>query len=144
MSGNSISWKAVGLVASVFVLGIALGGVGVHGWDAHVQAQRGHRNIVKELKGELRLTPAQEKQFDAIIADEQSKFHAIDAQQHAEWSPKFRALAAQEHAEWDPKWDQVRHQGRDSIRAILTPAQRSQFDAFVKRLDEERRKHEGR
>ena len=143
---NSVSWKAVGLVIVLFVLGIALGGVGTHVWDAHVLASQTHHSVIKELKDDLRLAPNQEKQFDVIITDERSKFHALDAQEHSEWDPKYHALKAQEHAEWDPKWDQVRQEGRDSIRAILTPEQRAKFDAFVKHLDEEnekKRKQEG-
>ncbi|MGH9709047.1 MAG: Spy/CpxP family protein refolding chaperone [Candidatus Acidiferrales bacterium] len=146
MSNRNISWRAAGLVVVVFGLGIALGAFGIHVWDGHVRASETHHSVIRDLKGTLQLTPDREKQFDAIIADERSKFHALDAQEHSEWDPKIHALRAQEHAEWDPKWDQVRQQGRDSIRAILTPDQRAKFDAFVKHLDEEnekKRKQEG-
>lgn len=113
--------KAIILVIVLFVLGIALGSVGTHMWDAHVLASQ-HHSVVKALKAELQMTPAQEKQFDAIIKDDHSK---------------FRALHKQRDAEWDPKYDQVRQQGRQNIRAILTPEQRAKFDAFLKRLDQE-------
>lgn len=118
--------KAVGLVAGVFLLGIALGALGARLWDCHMRAAsaRRHGHVVQELKAELQLTPDQGKQFDAIIADTQGKFHALYEQER-------------------PQWDQVREQGRVRIRAILTAEQRPKFDAFVRRLDEQRKKEEG-
>jgi Spy/CpxP family protein refolding chaperone len=117
--------KAIILVIILFVLGIALGAVGTHMWDTHVRASQTHHSVIKDLKSELQMTPAQETQFDAIIKQENSKFHE---------------LHAQEQQEWDPKRDSVRQQGRDSIRAILSPEQRAKFDSFVKKLDDQRRK----
>src|SRR6185437_6861538 len=126
MSDSSGSGKAVGLVIVVFVLGIALGGVGTHFWDAHSLASR-HLGILQQLKNDLQLSPDQAKQVDTIINDD--------------WT-KFRNLDSQRHAEWEPKYDQVRQQGRNSIRAILTPEQRPKFEAFLKHLDEERQKQQ--
>ena len=142
MSDSRISRKAVTLVLILFVLGIALGAVGEHLWNAHVLASQRRPGVVTELKSELQLAGDQAKQFDAIISDERTKFHEIDSQRHAEWAPKYRALDAQRDAEWDPKLDEVRQQGRDRIRAILTPEQTSKFDAFVKKLDEDRKKRQ--
>lgn len=112
----------------VFILGIALGGVGAHLWDAHMRFNREHHSVVRELKRQLHLSPEQTKQFDAIISDDRTKFHGLDVQLHAEW---------------DPKYDQVRHDGRQSIRAILTADQRAKFNSFIKKLDERRQKQEG-
>lgn len=117
--------KAVILVIILFVLGIALGAVGTHMWDAHVIAAQAHHSPVKDLKAQLKMTPAQEQQFDAIIKDD-----------HA----KFRDLTKQRDTEWEPKYDQVRKQGRQNIRAILTPEQQVIFDAFLKHLDQEHRR----
>jgi LTXXQ motif family protein len=143
MSNSSISWKAIGLVVVVFVLGIALGGVGTHLWEVRVLASQQHPDFVKQLKSELQLSPEQASKVDAILNDDHSKFHALDTQRHAEWDSKYDALDKQRHAEWDPRYDQVRQQGRDSIRAILTPDQKVKFEAFLKRLDEERQKQQG-
>ncbi|HEV2491052.1 MAG TPA: Spy/CpxP family protein refolding chaperone [Candidatus Acidoferrales bacterium] len=142
MSNNQISWKAVSLVIVLFVLGIALGATGEHLWNAHVIASQSRPDPAKQLKQELQLSPDQAKQFDAIIADERANFHSLDSQQRAEWDPKYHALDTQRHSEWDPKWDQVRQQGRDRIRAILTADQRTKFEAFVSKMDEERRKRQ--
>ena len=121
--------KAVILVIILFVLGIALGAVGTHMWDAHVVAAQEHRSVIKDLKTELQMTPSQEQQFDIAIKQERSKFHELNAQ---------------ERKEWDPKWDAVRQQGRESIRTILTPEQQAKFNAFVQKLDEQRRKADNR
>jgi len=127
MTNSNVSRKAIGLVAVVFVLGIALGGVGTHLWDAHMLVGQRHHSMVKELKEQLQLTPAQAAQYDALVGAARSKFHALDAQEHAEWYPKD---------------DQVRQEWREKTRAILTADQKNTFDAFVKKLDEERQKQQ--
>lgn len=142
MSATSISRKAVGLVILVFALGIALGCVGTHLWVAHALASQRRPSLVQQLKDELQLSPDQAKQVDAVLNDDHSKFHALDAQQRSEWHPKYAALDTERHAEWDSKYDQVRQQGRNSIRAILTSEQRPKFEAFLKHLDEERQKQQ--
>jgi Spy/CpxP family protein refolding chaperone len=119
--------KAVLLVIVLFVLGISLGSVGAHMWDAHVIADHGHHRASDELKEELQLSPDQAKQFDQIMTDWRGKFHALDGQ---------------EHLEWDPKYDAIRHEERNNIRTILTPDQKVKFDAFLKRIDEERQKQQ--
>jgi hypothetical protein len=142
MRNSSISWKALGLVLVVFGLGIALGAVGVHQWDARVIASQQPPDFVKQLKDQLQLSPEQASKVDAILNDDHAKFHALDAQRDAEWGPRYAALDKERHAEWDPKIDQVRQQGRDSIRAILTPEQKVKFEAFLKRIDEERQREQ--
>ncbi len=143
MSNTSTSWKAVGLVIVVFVVGIALGGVGTHEWDARVLASQQHPDFVKQLKTDLQLSPEQASKVDAILDEDHVKFQALDAQRHAEWDSRYAVLNKQRHEEWDPKYDQVRQQGRDSIRALLTPEQKTKFEAFLKRIDEERQKQQG-
>ena len=127
MTNSNVSWKAIGLVVVVFALGIALGGVGTHLWDAHVLASQRHHSMVRELKDQLQLTSAQAAQYDALVGEARSKFHALDAQEHAEWYPKD---------------DQVRQEWREKTRAILTAEQKQTFDAFVKKQDEERQKQQ--
>lgn len=119
--------KAIGLVIVLFVLGVGLGAVSEHMWYVHVIAAGTHHSASKELKEELQLSPDQTRQFDTIMTDWRAKFHTMDAQ---------------EHKEWDPQYDQVRQQGRDSIRAILTPEQKVKFEAFLKRVDQERQKQQ--
>lgn len=142
MGNSSTSRKAVGLVIVVFALGIALGVVSTHQWDAHVQASQEHPDFSKQLKSELNLSSEQASKVDAILDEFRAKFHALDVQRHAEWDPKYAPMEKESHAEWDPKYDQVRQQGRDSIRALLTPDQRVKFEAFLKRRDQERQKQQ--
>jgi hypothetical protein len=142
MSNSSTSWKAIGLVVVVFALGIALGGVGTHQWDARVLASQQNPDIVKQLKEDLHLSPDQASRVDTILNDDRVKFRTLHAQEDAEWHPQYAVLDKQRHAEWDPKIDQVRQQGRDSIRALLTADQKVKFEAFLKHLDEERQKQQ--
>ena len=144
MSNTSTSWKAVGLVIVVFVVGIVLGGVGTHQWDARVQASQQRPSIEKQLRDDLQLSPDQATKVDAILKDFHSKYRALDVQRHTEWDPKYAPLNKQSHAEWDPKYDQIRQQARDGIRGLLTPDQKPKFEAFLKRIDEERQKQQGR
>lgn len=128
----------------VFVVGIALGGVGIHQWDARVMASQQQRpSIEKQLKDDLQLSPEQVTKVDAILSNFRSKMHELDVQRRAEWDPKYAPLNKASHAEWDPKYDQVHQQGRDSIRAILTPEQKVKFEAFLKQKDQERQKQQG-
>jgi Spy/CpxP family protein refolding chaperone len=45
------------------------------------------------------------------------------------------------HDQTVPQYDAAREQARDELRAVLTPEQRQKFEAFLRRLDEERKKH---
>ena len=128
--------KAALLVFAVFVLGIALGALGMHVASTQVfgsprngaNAGKMHKDkaqIVAELTRELTLTAEQQAQFSAILDESRAKYKAINEQVR-------------------PQYDQVREQGRDRIRAILTAEQRPKFEAFVQRLDEERKKKNAR
>ncbi|HKF53215.1 MAG TPA: Spy/CpxP family protein refolding chaperone [Candidatus Acidoferrales bacterium] len=130
------------MVIVVFVLGIALGVVATHQWDARVIASQQRPRIEEQLKNDLQLSPDQATKVDAIIDNYRTQSRELDTQRHAEWDPKYAPLNKASHTEWDPKYDQVRQQGRDSIRALLTPEQKVKFEAFLKRIDEERRKQQ--
>lgn len=121
--------KAIGLVLLVFVLGIGLGGlgtyvVGARVWGARpeVHTQSGRRaRMVGQLTQELSLTADQQQQLNAILADMQVKYAEI-------------------HKQIAPQTEQVRQEGRQRIRAILTPEQMPKYEDFLRRLDEERKK----
>jgi Spy/CpxP family protein refolding chaperone len=129
MDANTGSRRAVGLVFVVFVLGIALGAlgtylVGARVWGARPEVQD-HRDrrarLVEQLTQELNLTSAQRQQLDTILAGMQTKYEEI-------------------HKQIAPQTEQARQQGREQIRAILTPEQKPKFEEFLRRLDEERKK----
>jgi hypothetical protein len=117
--------EAALLVAVVFVLGILLGVVGNHVWGESVWGMReatpppNHLSV--ELTQELQLTSDQEKQLNGIIADTQSKWHAL-------------------YAPLEPQRNDIREQSHEQMRKLLTPEQLPKFDAFVRRLDEQRKR----
>ncbi len=132
MANNHTNSKAIVLLVVVFLLGIALGVLGTYVasgrvWGARVQDRGAHgqpTRAVERLTRELNLTPDQQDKLGKILADMQARFDAI-------------------HQQMAPQFDQVRHQAREQIRAILTPEQRPKFEDFLRRIDEERRKRSG-
>jgi Spy/CpxP family protein refolding chaperone len=133
MNDSSATRKAAFWVGAVFLLGAALGGVlgylSAHRTASAANAprsepeRRAHR--VEQLTRELSLTPAQSQQVDAILM-----------QRHAE--------SKTIHDQADAQIDQVHQKGRQQIREILTPEQKSKFEEFLKRLDEERKRNASR
>lgn len=81
--------------------------------------------MVEQMTRELSLTPEQQKSLETILDDTRSTMRAI-------------------HEQVRPQFEEVRQQGRQKIRAILTPEQLPQFEEFIRRLDEERKKRESR
>jgi Spy/CpxP family protein refolding chaperone len=131
MDAERISRKAYALVLAVFLLGIALGSLGTYLATGRVWGARpeGHgRNdrrahMVEHLTREVNLTADQQKQLDAILAEMQSKYAEI-------------------HKQISPQTEQVRQQGRDQIRALLTPEQKPKFEEFLRRMDAEHKKRD--
>jgi len=117
--------EAALLVAVVFVLGVLLGVVGNHVWGESVWGMReatpppNHLSV--ELTQELQLTPDQQKQLNGIIADTQSKWRAL-------------------YAPLEPQRTDIREQSHEQMRKLLTPEQLPKFDAFMRRLDEQRKR----
>jgi Spy/CpxP family protein refolding chaperone len=130
MDASKGSYKAVLLVSLVFVLGIALGGVGVYVVTSRVQAARPQTtlrnpaNAMANFTRDLNLTPDQQKQIQAIFSD-------------------TRAHYAELHDKFDPEYERVRREGRERIRQSLTPEQRPKFEDLLHRIDEDRRKRQG-
>lgn len=121
--------KAAFWVFGVFVLGLAIGGVGGHVLTRHYTAaaapgkteadRRAH--MVERMRAELNLTEPQQKRVDEILKELKGKYRTI-------------------HEQTAPQTDAARQQAREEIRAILTPEQKPGFEEFLRRLDEERKK----
>jgi Spy/CpxP family protein refolding chaperone len=135
MNENSAKRRAALWVAVVFVLGAALGGVFgyFYGHRSTVAAanpplsepqRRAQR--VEQLTQELGLTNDQKQQLDSALS-----------QLHAE----YKSIHDQSNQQLNSQMDQARQKGRDQIRAILTPEQKPKFEAFLKRIDEERKRN---
>jgi Spy/CpxP family protein refolding chaperone len=121
--------EAAALVFVVFLLGVLVGGLGGHLWGERVWGHQGpihagppsREQIVSDLTHELQLTPDQQKQLGSIIDETRTQVRAL-------------------YAPLDGQHDQIRLQGRSRIRAILTPEQQPKFDAFMQKIDEQRKK----
>jgi flagellar basal body-associated protein FliL len=132
MTETSTTRKAALWVGLVFLLGAAIGGMAGYVFahqkyavtnaaappsDAARRAQK-----VQELTSVANLTPEQSQQVDAVIADVQLQMKSIR-----------KAL--------DPQLGEVRQKGRERIRAILSAEQKTKFEAYIQRLDEERKRN---
>lgn len=129
MQNTKTRGEATVLVIVVFLLGALLGGVGNHVWGDRVwgkQPSPGHPSrdqLVSSLTHELELNADQQQQLGAIIDDTRSQIHAV-------------------YAPVDAQRETLRQNGRNRIRAILTPEQKPKFEAFMQHLDEERKRSE--
>jgi Spy/CpxP family protein refolding chaperone len=128
MAATKAKREAAALFFVVFLLGVLLGGVGVHLWGERVwgevkpvNANPTRAQVIAQCTHDLQLTPDQQKQMIAIIDETRAKWAAL-------------------YAPLDPKREQIRIEGRAHIRAILTPEQQVRFDDFMQRIDEQRKK----
>ena len=132
MAGERTKSTALLLVIAVFVLGVALGALGMYLEGARVMA--GHP------AQPVRLTPAQRQ---SRTVDNLTKELGLNSDQQGQ----LRAILEQTGAGYKsiqdedaPKIESVRQKGRDRIRAILTPDQLPKFEETLRRMDEERKK----
>jgi len=129
MDDNRGSRKAVVLVFVVFVLGIALGALGTYVVTTRVlaarpqSASRTPANTVAMFTRDLNLNPDQQKQIQAILSDTRARYAAL-------------------HDKLDPEYEQVRQEGRERVREVLTPDQRPKFEDLLRRMDEDRRRRQ--
>jgi Spy/CpxP family protein refolding chaperone len=125
MENGKTRREAALLVVVVFVLGVLLGGVADHLFGARVFSNptppRTRDQLIGQLTSQLSLTPDQQKQLTSIVDDTR-----------AQWRTLYAPL--------EPQHEQIRQQGRERIRAILTPEQRPRFEEFMQRLDEQRKR----
>lgn len=125
-----MKWKAAVLVLSVFLLGLLVGGLGVHVMGRSAAAPpasppppKTSEEVVKQLDAQCSLTADQEKQIRAIMDDVMSQYRQ-----------RYELIR--------PQIEQVRQEGRQRMRAVLTPEQLPKFEEFLRHMDEERKKLE--
>jgi Spy/CpxP family protein refolding chaperone len=130
MDANQGNRKAVLLVFVLFVLGIALGSMGTYLVTTRVLAARPQGAIAHTpsdhmamFTRDLNLTPDQQSAIQAILTDTRAHYASL-------------------HEKLDPEYEQVRQQGRERIRAALTPEQRPKFEELLRQMDEERRQRQ--
>jgi Spy/CpxP family protein refolding chaperone len=113
----------------LFILGIALGSVGTYMVTTRVLAARPQAGLARSpghmamFTRDLNLNPDQQTQIQAIMND-------------------TRARYAELHQKLDPEYEQVRHEGRERIRQVLTPEQRPKFEDLLRQIDEDRRQRQ--
>jgi hypothetical protein len=120
-------------LAVVFALGLAIGAVFGYNFAhrsfaagrppaALSEAER-RANRVAELTKELHLSPEQSQKVDAILHQAHDEMRVI-------------------HEKSEADMDAVRQKARSEMRTFLTPEQLPQYEAFVKKVDEERKKQQ--
>ncbi len=109
------------IFACGLLIGATLMDLAEHNWLHKIPRSevdiRQHRRIAREMAKRLDLNPAQQAAVDRILRHTVHAYLLIEKQV----SPQFAA---------------VRERGRQQIRAILTPAQRMQFDQMVAQIDQ--------
>lgn len=123
--------RAAFYVVIVFVLGVALGGVGaylanewrVFNW--HRSGPEYRQGVVKWLNGELALTAAQQAQLQAILEQTGKQYEQLHDRMRAER-------------------EQVRQAARQRIRQILSAEQQPKFEELLRQIDAERRQRDER
>jgi len=129
-SNGNVKQRAALWVVVVFLLGASLGSVSGFLFAGHSHADT--RTVLSDdarraqkvalLTRELNLTADQQKQLDDAIREAQGKFRAIrEASQ--------------------PQIDATRSQARERVRAFLTPEQRPKYEAYLLKLDEDRKRN---
>jgi len=126
MENSKARREAALLVVVVFLLGATLGAVGNHLWGARVLGMKSTSDPARlhgmaDLSKQLQLTPEQQKEVAGITDDVRNRWKAL-------------------YTPLDAEREQMRLQGRQKIRAILTPEQQPKYDAYLQRLDEQRKK----
>jgi len=130
MDANQGNRKAMLMVFVLFVLGVALGSVGTYLVTTRVLAARpqtliGHTasEHMAMFTRDLNLTTDQQGQIQAILTDTRAHYASL-------------------HEKLDPEYEQVRQQGRERIREVLTADQRPKFEELLRQMDEERRQRQ--
>jgi hypothetical protein len=128
--------KAWEWLAVVFVLGAAIGGVFGYSFAqrsyaskkvAEVAPSEAERRAkrVADIAKEVGLTPEQSQKVDVIIGAAHKEMKTI-------------------HDKAETDVDAVRQKARAQIREFLTDEQKSKYEGFVRRIDEERKKQQGK
>jgi len=130
METNQGNRKAFLLVLVLFVLGVALGSVGTYLVTMRVQAARPQATLAHNpghtmamFTRDLNLNSDQQNQIQAILNDTRSRYASL-------------------HQKLDPEYEQVRQEGRERIREVLTPVQRPKFEDLLRQIDEDRRQRQ--
>jgi len=126
-----MKFKAATLVICVFLTGAVVGGLAVHVFGDRIWSSSAYdsggklskNELLQQLSRDLSLTPDQRAQIDGIMNGTLTEYDRI-----------LTPLS--------PQLEEVRQQGRQRIRGVLTPDQLPKFESFIRQLDEKRAKSE--
>ena len=121
-------------LALVFILGAAIGGVfgysfahrsyaATQGPTTLSESERRAKRIA-EMTREVGLTPEQSTQMDQLIHQAHDEIKTI-------------------HEKTDADVDVVRQKTREQMRSLLTPEQKPMVEAWIQRMDQEKKKQPG-
>ena len=122
--------RAILYLVAIFVLGVVVGLLGERlierRWGREHESWKERRaKVVDRFSRELNLTPEQRDQLARILDETGQRYQTL-------------------HEQVRIQYNEIRQSGRQRIREILTPEQRTRFEEIVKKLDEERRRYERR
>src|SRR5215475_14101386 len=128
-SNGNVKQRAALWVAVVFVLGALLGSISGYLFASHSHADT--KPVVSDdvrraqkvalLTHDLKLTAEQQSQVDSVIREAQGKFKAI-------------------HDASQPQIDATRAEARAKVRSFLTQEQLPKYEAYLSKIDEERKR----
>jgi uncharacterized iron-regulated membrane protein len=117
-------------LAVVFALGLAIGVVFGYNFahksfaaPANLSEPERRAARVADLTRELQLTPEQSQKVDTVLHQAHDEMRTIREKSDADM-------------------DAVKQKARSEMRTFLTPEQLPKYEAFVKKLDEERKKQQ--
>jgi hypothetical protein len=120
-------------LAVVFLVGAAIGGVFGYNFGHRSYAATVGPGQMSEAEWRAKRVAEMTKEL-GLSPDQSSKLNDVLRQKHQEMK-SIRDKA-------DQDVDAVRHNGRDQIRAFLTPEQLPKFETMVRHTDEERKKQQ--
>ena len=124
-SKTSSKTKAGLVVLAIFVIGFAGGALSMNLYQ-RATAGGAWRNgkpqdfIIQKMDERLKLTSQQREQIRAVLDDNFSRYSEI-------------------RKEIEPRMSAVRQQGREKIRAVLTPEQLPKFEEMTRKIDDHER-----
>jgi hypothetical protein len=123
---NRSKTLAAGLLGATFLLGVAVGGVGLAAWgdnDDREPPERRERPSYSEILGrELSLTPTQRDSLEVILGRREEAMRQL-------WQ------------DFGPRFDSLRVEIRNEIRGMLDSSQANKYEELI--LRGERRRGEG-
>ncbi len=117
------------ILVVIFCLGSVAGGVSHFLYTANFASTPTPRarvpnshDIVEEMAQHLKMDAQQKEQLKAIVQQSRDRYRALSRQ-------------------FQPQYEKIRAETNDSIRTILRPDQRKQYEATLEKMDARHREH---